>query len=94
MNSAPIRNQALESSAGAALRRIFGFIAFYSLLILCGLMVLIAACGLTWWVLVTLIPALLQHLKLVELLLVMLAGIWGIALLVGGILIEPLFRIE
>ena len=47
MNSAPIRNQALERSAGAALRRIFGFIAFYSLLILCGLMVLIAACGLT-----------------------------------------------
>lgn len=94
MSSAPIRNQALEKSADAALRRIFGFIAFYSLLILCGLMVLIAACGLTWWVLGTLIPALLLHLKLVVLLLVMLAGIWGIALLVGGILIEPLFRVE
>lgn len=94
MSSASIRNPALERSADAALRRIFGFIAFYSLLIFCGLIVLIAACGLTWWVLGTLIPALFQHLKLVVLLLVMLAGIWGVALLVGGILIEPLFRIE
>lgn len=94
MSSAPIRNRALERSADDALRRIFGFIAFYSLLILCGFVVLTAACGLTWWVLGTLIPALLHHLKLVVLLLVMLAGIWGVALLVGGILIEPLFRVE
>lgn len=63
MSSAPIRNRALERSADDALRRIFGFIAFYSLFIFLGLLVLTAACGLTWWVLGTLIPALLHHLK-------------------------------
>lgn len=84
----------LAERARSALRGIFGFIAFYSSLILLGLLLIALACAVSWYVLFTLIPASTSHLKLVALQILCLAGIWGIALLIGGYLVRPLFIIE
>lgn len=83
--------QQLDESARKALRRIIGFLCFYSLLIVCGGLLFAAAAWATQWVLCSLIPSFARHLKIVALLLIGLIGLWAVTLLIGGALIRPLF---
>ena len=80
----------IKKEATSVLGRIFLFLVYYIGLIVIGLFLLWGAAMVTYWGVTTVIPA-IKNMRVLLLIIMVIAGIWGLALTLGLYLIKPLF---
>ena len=80
----------IKKEATNVLGRIFLFLVYYIGLIVLGVLLLWGTWELTAWVVTTAIPS-INNLRVLILVVLILAGVWSLALMLGLYLVKPLF---